>query len=448
MYLLMIRQFFRTTIGRLGLSLGLILGVIGLITGKQFLNRQDKIAQEVIATQDEHIKRNIKFHNDDLGLLLYYLKFTLVNEQNPMAGLSIGQKDLNASVQNVNILTLEGQKYDTDLVNPSKLLHGNLDLSFVLIFIFPLLIIAFTYNLRSEEEENGSWKIVSVMAKSTSQFLLMKLLVRFVVLWILMMFLFLMASLVMSIGWSPEFFLFIIIGTLNLIFWFAFCYFIVVFKRNSNFNALILLASWLVLVVLMPSVVNNYIANQYPIPEAFTTYIKQRDGYHQKWDEEKKGTMEKFYAQYPQLASYGFPEEEGFSWLWYYAMQHLGDAESRQESIAMHRKIEKREIISKQFAQFFPSMHIQLKFNELTGSDLSNYLKFLKHTVSFHEDTRLYFYPKVFSQATAEEVEWEKFKPTYFAGNQESVNWVSMLLPLIIAITTLIGITFLVTKVK
>ena len=82
--------------------------------------------------------RNIKFHSDDLGLLLYYLKFSLVKEQNPLAALSIGQNDINPSIQSVKILTLEGQKYDTDLVNPTKLLYGNLDLSFILVYIFPL----------------------------------------------------------------------------------------------------------------------------------------------------------------------------------------------------------------------------------------------------------------------------------------------------------------------
>ena len=63
--------------------------------------------------------------------------------------------------------------------------------------------------------------------------------------------------------------------------------------------------------------------------------IKQRDGYHQKWDTNKRETLVKFYARYPQFESYGFPPEEGFNWMWYYAMQHLGDEESSEESLMM-----------------------------------------------------------------------------------------------------------------
>ena len=86
-----------------------------------------------------------------MGLLLYYVKFSLVNKTFPINSLAIGQRDVNPSIQSVTIRGLEGQKYDSELNNPSNLLLGNLDFSFVLIYLFPLLIIAFTYNIVSEE---------------------------------------------------------------------------------------------------------------------------------------------------------------------------------------------------------------------------------------------------------------------------------------------------------
>ena len=178
MFELLFKQFLRTNTGKIGLLLILVLGIISIAIGKQFLNNQEEIAAQVAEKQREHIERNVGLHKEDIGLLLYYLKFAAINETSPLAGLSIGQKDVNPNVQRVRILTLEGQKYDTDLLNPIKLLFGNLDLSFVLVYVFPLLIIAFTYNLRSEEEETGTWRLVNVMSKSTSQFLLAKLSVR------------------------------------------------------------------------------------------------------------------------------------------------------------------------------------------------------------------------------------------------------------------------------
>ena len=434
MYQFMIRQFLRTRTCQLGLILVLALGLISIVTGKQFLNDQEKMIEQTVEKQEEHITRNIKYHGDDLGLLLYYLKFSLVKEQDPLAALSIGQNDLNPSVQSVKILTLEGQKYDTDLVNPTKLLYGNLDLSFILVYIFPLLIIAFTYNLISEEEESGTWKMVSVTVNSKMNFILSKLLVRLVSILIAMSLLFVLAIWVLKLPWGQGLFVFFMVGLLYQLFWFALSFWVVSLKGHSNYNAVVLLSCWLLLVVLLPAVVNNAVTSQYPVPEALSTIIKQRDGYHQKWDTDKKATMDKFYERYPQFKAYGYPPEEGFSWLWYYAMQHLGDEESRDESKAMRNKILQRQKMSSQVAQFFPSMHALLAFNDLAKTGLSHHLNFLQYTNDFHENTRLYFYPKIFSQSTSDEVAWEQFKPEFYRPDEQPAGLSKSIFPLLLGI--------------
>ncbi len=81
-----------------------------------------------------------------------------------------------------------------------------------------------------------------------------------------------------------------------------------------------LLSVWIFLIIILPAAVNNYVVNKYPVPEALETTVKQRKGYHEKWDLDKKSTMDRFYAHYPQFNEYTLPDKE-FSWLWYYAMQ-------------------------------------------------------------------------------------------------------------------------------
>ena len=434
MYLFLIKQFLRTRTFQLGLLLILALGLISIVTGKQFLDSQEKMVEQAVKNQEEHIARNLEFHGDDIGLLLYYLKFALIKEQNSLAALSIGQNDLNPSIQSVKILTLEGQKYDTDLVNPTKLLFGNLDLSFILVYIFPLLIIAFTYNLISEEEESGTWKMVSVTVKSKMKFILSKLLVRLGAIFIVMSLLYGVASWVLDIPWNSGFLAFFLLGLLYQLFWFALSAWVISFRRHSNVNALVLLSSWLILVVLLPAIINNAVTSRYPVPEALTTMIKQRDGYHQKWDTNKRETMEQFYESYPQFEKYGYPPEEGFSWLWYYAMQHLGDAESREESEAMRNKMIQRQTMSRQIAQFFPSMHTLLAFNELAETSLSHHMNFLQALNDFHEDTRLYFYPKVFSESASDEVDWAQFQPEFYASEDSSVKLLSHVAPLLLGV--------------
>ncbi len=440
MNLLMIKQFLRTKTCQLGLVLILTLGLVSIIIGKQFLDNQQKEVAKVVEKQADHIARNIKLHSDDLGLFLYYQKFSLVKELKPIMALSIGQNDLNPSIQSVKILTLEGQKYDTDLVNPTKLLFGNLDFSFILVYVLPLLIIAFSYNLLSEEEESGTWRMVSVTVKSRLKFLLSKLLVRLIVLLGVLAILFIEASIILNIPWDNVFLAFFVVALLYQLFWFALSLWIISLKKHSSFNAVSLLSIWLILVVLLPAIVNDFVINKYPVPEALNTMIQQRDAYHQKWDTNKRETMDKFYKSYPQFEMYGYPSEQGFSWLWYYAMQHLGDAESSDESQAMRDKIIQRQETSSRLGRLFPPMHVLLTLNDLAETSLTHHLDFLQYMNEFHEYTRLYFYSKIFSQATATDVDWSQFKPTFYTSKSESIKWFESLMPLVLLILLFVGL--------
>ncbi|MBT31741.1 MAG: ABC transporter permease [Thalassobius sp.] len=436
MYKLLFRQFFKSTTIKVSLVLVVALGIVSILIGKQFLSKQEQTAEQISQYQEEGILRNVEYHKDDLGLLLYYLRFALINQPENLAGLSIGQSDINPNVQNVTILNLEGQKYDTDLINPVSLQSGNLDLGFVIICLFPLLIITLTYNLLSEETENGTWRLVAVQAKSKIAFLLAKFSVRVIAIYAALGLLFFIAKFVLSIPFNGAFLVFVLLSVLYIAFWFALSLLLVSLKQSSSFNILSLLSSWLVLVILLPAGLNNYMTNKYPVPEALSTIIKQRDGYHEKWDMEKRPTMERFYADYPQFKKYGFPKE-GFTWLWYYAMQQMGDDEAKEDSDAMKSKILQREKTSQLIGWLIPTIHTQLTFNNIAGTSLGDHMNFLDATNQFHEKMRLYFYPKIFEKQDVQAENWNQFKPEYVAKKKEA-DWLNGLLPVVL-ITLLIS---------
>lgn len=440
MYSLILKQFIRSRAVIIALVLILGIGVTAIVTGRQFLvDEQDAIAQ-VTARQQQHIQRNVTYHHDNIGLLLYYIRFAVINAPGNLAAMSIGQRDINPSVQSVTIRNLEAQKYDTDLNNPANLLAGNLDMGFVIIYLFPLLIIAFTFNLYSEETESGTWRMVGVQSPSTGRFLLKKIAIRAAVIYAVMGVLLLASVVVLQLPLNVVLLAWAVLSVLYLLFWFAFCFWIVSLRKSSSANALLLLSAWVVLAILLPAAANNYVTNQYPVPESLSTLIKQRDGYHRKWDVDKKATMDKFYSHYPQFRQYGVPQEE-FSYTWYYAMQQMGDDESRTESNAMRHKILQREAASRTLAMGIPTMHAQLLFNDLAGTGLRNHLRFLDHTDRFHEKMRLYFYPKIFSNSPVKEVDWNSFKPVHIP-QQQNVPWVSMVLPMLLVTGVLCLLAF------
>ncbi|UZO80713.1 DUF3526 domain-containing protein [Aquimarina sp. ERC-38] len=443
-YTLFLLQCIRSKEVRISLLLITVLGIISIFIGNKHLERQQQAIVEVSSYQKKHFDRQVALHQDDLGLLLYYTKFSYINSLDPLAGVSIGQADVNPTVKQITIKTFEAQRFDTDLVNPMNLQSGNLDLSFVIIYLFPLLAIVLTFNVVSEETETGTWSLLAIQAKSKLGFIISKLAVRFLLLTLILVLLFSIAKFTLDIPFTANFLAMIALAIFYLVFWFVLSFFVIIFKKSSGFNALLLLSVWLVLIILIPAGINSYVSAKYPIPEALSTAIAQRDGYHVKWDTDKATTIEKFYQHYPQFKEYGYPTE-GFNWLWYYAMQQMGDDDSKKERDALNEKIKLREQASRNLAKLVPNMYLQLMFNQLAGTGISQQLDYLEATRQFHEKLRLFFYPKIFESKSADVIDWNQFTPEYYNPTSKISPWQSSI-PVLIA--SVFIVLFAIPRIK
>lgn len=442
MWHLLIKLFLRQRVTLLSFALLLVLGLSSLVIGRQFLNTQERNQHAVAEMQERHIEAQMAYHPDDLGLVLYYLKFAFVNPLNPLAGLAIGQTDLNNNIQHLTILALEGQKYDTDLVNPTKLHVGNLDLSFVLIFLFPLVVIALSFNLWHEEVERGTWRIIKIQGQSSLRFLLSKFTIRVALVLLALLLLYIVAIPALGLDLSVPYLSMVAISVLYVLFWFTLSLLVVSRGWTSSVNAVVLLSLWLGLVVLLPVGINSYVSSKYPLDEALTLTIRQRDEYHKKWDTDKQATMRKFVACYPELSKYTVPDS-GFTWGWYYAMQHMGDLESRHEQEAMLSKVRSREALSHAIADFLPPVKVQLVLNSLAGTDLAAYLDFLEATTDFHEDKRRAFYPAIFEQKPTASIDWQEHNRPVYHKAHETYSLGSVFCSLILTNILFVGLAIL-----
>jgi ABC-2 type transport system permease protein len=419
MYQLITRQLLRAGGIRAGLLLLLGAGFVSLLIGRQFLNRQAQAVAETVAAQRADFVREAAYHTDEIGLLLYYLRFSLVNETPRLAGLAIGQRDVNPSVQRVTIRTLEAQKYDSDLSNPANLLLGNLDFSFVLLYLFPLLIIAFCYNLISGEKEAGTWRLVLAQTRNPLWLVGRLFGVRILLVMSVLVLLLGLAVPMLKLPLDEAFWEFVGTSVLYVLGWFGVCAVVVSLQRSSATNALLLLTVWLGGLLILPALVNAWVVATYPLPEALDTTLKQRKGYHEKWDLPKQPTLDKFYAHYPQFRTYP-KANASFDWPWYYAMQQLGDDEAAPAARDLHRKAQQRADVSAQIARFIPTLHAQLQLNELARTGLSNQLRFLDETTRFHERNRLYYYPKIFTNAPVQAESWANVPVETFSDSTPS----------------------------
>ncbi len=444
MFIISLKNILRGKSVLFALLLLFILGLTSIIIGKQFLQKQQKAIEQTTVFQQQQIDRNVLYFDKEMGLLLYYLKFSNVNKTEPITGLSIGQRDTESSIKSLTIRGLEAQLYDADLNNPTNLLSGNLDLGFVIIFLFPLFIISLCYGIYSEEKELKTLQLLVVQSSKNYFFVFLKLCSRMVLVFAILLLLFISASIILKLPWNLPFVSFIMASILYLLFWFSICFFVISFKKSSSNNAITLLSIWLTLTIVLPAILNNYVSNKYPIPEALSTMVKQRDGYHKKWDLDKEPTLEKFYEIYPQFRKYKLSDKT-FSWLWYYAMQHMGDYESSDDAKKMRQKIINRQDFSQTIGKFIPTIHTQLLFNDLAGSGIQNQFNYLDNTKLFHEKMRLHFYPKIFNEDDVKKQDWKKYKIVFYS-EKPTVNWLNSFFPLLFSSVLVLILGFLTFK--
>jgi ABC-2 type transport system permease protein len=226
--------------------------------------------------------------------------------------------------------------------------------------------------------------------------------------------------------------------------WFGISFLIIALHKNTSVNALLLLSVWVLLCLLAPGMINNYVTAKYAVPEAYSTLIKQRDGYHTKWDRDKDSTVQTFFRYYPEYKKYVW-DKPSFNYVWFYAMQHLGDEEARKDSRAMQLKLKQRSQVSAAAGLFFPTTHAQLQFTNIAHTGMQQHLAFLDSTAQFHEQLRRYFYPKIFGDSAVDSEQWAKHVPAYFRVSC-NINWLELALPLVLTGIGLFGVGVLLFK--
>jgi len=427
---LLIKQLFRSKSLVIGLFILFFAGVLSIHIGKVFVDRQQQVIELTEHAQTEHIQRHVEYIDGHIGLLLYYIRFGFTNDRSSIAGLSIGQRDIRQAAQLINIRNLEEQKNTSEFLNPFFQLLGNLDFSFVLIYLFPLIIIALCFNLWSEEKESGRWSLLSVQSEKPRRIILSKLLIILSILILLFFILLTIAILYLNIPLDFTLFGFAGISLLYICFWFSLSWWVISLGKSSKQNAIILLSSWILLNTIIPALANNAVSYLYPIPEAFETTIDSRDGYHTKWDQPKEVAIEKFKKHYPQYEKFSHPEDTSFESL-----------EARQ---AMKEKLHKRNNLTQWIGYFAPTIHTQLKMNALCKTDLSNYLKYTEALEAFHENLRLTFYPEIFEATQIKDQDWSQYKLDYFTDKRDIS--LLMFLPLLLINFILLSLTYLSFK--
>jgi ABC-2 type transport system permease protein len=189
----------------------------------------------------------------------------------PLAPLAFGQSDVRPDYYRVTNRSKINFIYDTEIENPWNLLSGHFDLAFVVVYLFPLLIFALSYNFLSAEREHGTLKMVLSQSASLPRIVAGKIAVRAAALLVWAVVVPLVALSILRpdvraadsawtlVAWAG---FVVAYGAI----WFALAFAVNAYGRSSATNALILIGAWIVCVLVAPVVLNVAVSTVSPAP--------------------------------------------------------------------------------------------------------------------------------------------------------------------------------------
>ncbi|MCW5911028.1 MAG: DUF3526 domain-containing protein [Cyclobacteriaceae bacterium] len=360
-----------------------------------------------------------------------------------LAFLATGQSDLYPHTMKaylyVNIETYAASF--TELSNPVQLMFGSFDLAFVLIYLLPLLVLAFSYNLLSEEKEQGLLRLTLAQPVSLYGWLFNKMLLRFFLMTAIVWGSLIVALLVAGVSWSFGILPLLGLVTLYIFFWFAVALIVNVFGKTSGTNAVAVISVWTVLVLLLPAVISQLANNLYPVPSRVNMIHEMRTA---KAEAEKEANkiLASYYRDHPELAQQDTTVKNQYQfYLGYFASQ---DVVKKSVAPVLEEYREKSEA-QKQFVESFrfvsPALLLQHALNDIAGTSSRHYEAYKNRVIAFTEEWRAWFLPRMFNNELMSSSDFEKLPSFEYNYDEVASSFAADFVALLVFAVLLTGIS-------
>ena len=318
-----------------------------------------------------------------------------VLEPGPLAALAVGQSDLLPYYYDISIYTNESSfQQNGEVENPLNLVVGRFDLAFVVVYLLPLLVLAFGFNVLSEEREQGTLALTLSQPVSARRVVVAKLAFRA----------FLVVGLaagvsllgILAAGGFRSFgrvFLWCATVTLYGLFWFALAAWVNSLRRSSAWNATVLVGAWLVLVVVLPAAINIAAGLLHPLPSRVEMITAQREASNDAVNRRSE-LLARYLEDHPEMAGGVVAEEPGLGALAWAAT----DAVNRrvEEVAAVHdaRRAEQLDLV-RRYRFLSPTLLAQEVLVDAAGTGDARFARFQSQVRAFAEQWRQFFVPAI-----------------------------------------------------
>ncbi len=426
------KAFIRNTFQLFMLLVMAAIGMYAIYSGQSEINQQRKNIEIVSNLEKEEFsKYRSSFENEEKSLeeeqlhdiasrpefAWYRHGYHAIIPPHDFASLSIGQRDLFRYYYRLTGMSLYYQLFENELANPVNLMIGNFDLSFLIVYLIPLLIIAFCYNLFSSEKENGTLALLQIQSISIPYIIFIRLTFYF---FILTGFILLISTVGIISAGSPltDANFLPTIAWLSIVvaysgFWFGLCYLINSFRKSSSFNAVAAIGCWLLFLIIIPTVLNVVASSKYPLNSATLAGLTRRSSMGNEDDEK---AMKKLISEYlnrrPDLQSDSKGIENNLMAKGYASFTSLGDIKNKAVVDAYNSQVAKRNDWTSRLQWTSPAINMQNCLALIAKTDLTTFLLFQTDLANFHKKITDFYFKRLFRDQPIKQEDYNQL-PTF-----------------------------------
>ncbi|GGX34009.1 DUF3526 domain-containing protein [Aquimarina muelleri] len=434
----------------------LLLFVFASYNGKQKVDKRTAditSAQTVVDTSDKETLSILLAieKGEDLNLSPWVTPTSPINigNQNPrvaampaneMAFMSVGQSDIYTHYVLPKVSGDDFALNLSEMASPIQLLFGSFDLAFVVVYLLPLIVIAFSYNVLSEERERGSLKLLASQPISIRKWVFQKIGIRMFWISIMVLLATTVAFLLNDIKSFDGYVLFFVTCVIYMLFWFGLTFAVNIQIGKSTQNAFVLLGFWIVFVLLIPSIINQVSDVLYPVPSRNQLINEMRE--HKSEAEKKQDQiLDNFLRDHPEYAVNNDANSKSF-WHSYMASQKIVKEELQPLLSEFDNNLAKRQKWVNKLQWLSPAILVQQDLNTRAGTSKADYENYRQQILNFSNEWRDYFMPLLYNNQVFTSEHFSKLPIFQYKSDKSIINgyrlWGVLLLTSIVLVIVII----------
>lgn len=334
------------------------------------------------------------------GFSRYFLKQYAYKPHLALSPIAVGNSDLLPSRLPVKLETSFGIDPQYDFENPRSLALGQFDLTFVIVYLLPIVILLLAALLTTLERDNGSLRFIAAQPITPRAWLGARLVALFI---------YILPSILITVCFAlwltsvpilanlPEILMVFIVITAYTLFWFSICFAVLSYWLSAAGAMSVLIGIWGGLLIGLPMLLN--IVQNFTIDSpSYLEYVNKTRHEQDLVNLKASELVEKSFKTHPMLAGNfdTVPTLDYATRLTFLAPELENRLQPMHDEINKSRKNQQK--FSSVAEYLSPSLGVIHALSVIAGTNSKRHQLFLEQTRAYQLQLREMFYTRIYQQ--------------------------------------------------